>query len=388
MNLAGMAVRNLARHPIRTGLTVLGVACAAATVFAILGFDRGYERALRDELTRTGVHLFVSTEGCPSVAATMLIRGGELPRYMTDAHLAEARTTPGVSLAGGYLIATGIPPEGGGIDLFFGITEEVPRLKPEWHLDGAWFSAPDAAEAILGATMAERFQAAIGSSITIPSLAREVRVVGILERTRSQDDQFIFLPIQTAQRWFRKDGKLTAIGVQAESVEQIPAVKTALERMPDAYVVPAEAMSQEILTLVGGTKALMTAVVGIVLVVSILGLANTLIMAAMERRMEFAVLRCVGASPGQLAMMTVLEAAVIALVGVIVGTSAGWIGGGILDAWIRRHLPYAPSGDLLQPDLMVTAMTGVAILILVLAAALWPAWRTARIAPLEALRHG
>lgn len=231
MNLAGVAVRNLARHPIRTGLTVLGVACAAATVFAILGFDRGYERALRDDLSRTGVHLFVSTEGCPSVAATMLIRGGELPRYMTDAHLAEARTTPGVRLAGGYLIATGIPPEGGGIDLFFGITEEVPRLKPEWKLDGSWFSAPDAAEAILGATMAERFRAGVGSSITIPSLAREVRVVGILERTRSQDDQFIFLPIQTAQRWFRKDGKLTAIGVQAESVEQIPAVKTALERI-------------------------------------------------------------------------------------------------------------------------------------------------------------
>lgn len=158
--------------------------------------------------------------------------------------------------------------------------------------------------------------------------------------------------------------------------------------MPDAYVVPAEAMSQEILTLVGGTKALMTAVVGIVLVVSILGLANTLIMAAMERRMEFAVLRCVGASPGQLALMTVLEAAVIALLGVIVGTSAGWIGGGILDAWIRRHLPYAPSGDLLQPDLAVTALTGIAILVLALAAALWPAWLTARIAPLEALRHG
>ncbi|MCX8039194.1 MAG: ABC transporter permease [Planctomycetota bacterium] len=387
MNLAGLAARNLARTPWRSALTVLGIACAAAAVLAVLAVARGYERALRAELARTGVHLFVSTEGCPTVAATLLVRGGELPRHLSDALLAEVQALPGVRRAGGYLIATAVAPSGG-LDLFFGISEEVPQLRPEWRLRGSWFSAPQAAEALLGAAVAERWQAEVGSVLRVPSLDRELRVVGILERTRSHDDQIVFLPLATAQRWFRKEGMLTAIGVQLADIARLPEVKTAIEALPDAYVVPAEAMQTEILALVNGTLSLMSAVVGIVLAVSFLGLANTLLMAALERRREFAVLRCLGASGGQLALLALGEALVIALLGLILGLGAAGFGSAALEGWLRQHLPYAPAGEILRLDLASLALTALLIAGLALATAAWPAWRVARVAPLEALRHG
>lgn len=385
MTTVSLAIKNLKRHRIRTLLTILGVAIAAATLFSILSFDVGYRKSLHEEVSNTGIHLFVSTEGCPLEAASLIIHGGEIPKFLQMERLKEVKSIEGVRQAGGFLIFSLPTPDGSKVDLFYGISEDVPKLKPNWKIRGSWFK--DENSIVLGSEVAKIEKRNIGDKVYIESLNKEFNVVGILERTYGQDDGFYYLPLVAAQKYFRKEGKLTAIGVQLFDVSQLQSVKNKLETLPDVYVVPAEDMSKRILELIGGTKALMYSVLFIALFVSGLGLLNTILMATFERQKEFGYIRCVGARPFDVMKLVILETLAICLVGIVLGMAGGLVFSVSIEQWIRRFLPYIPAGRLLRPDTLVVLITVGATLALGIIAGLYPSYRAGKISPMEAIRN-
>jgi len=385
MTILSLAFKNLKRHRMRTILTAVGIAIASATLFSILSFDAGYKKALEEELVGTGIHLFVSTEGCPLEAASLIIRGGEIPRFLQMSVLEKAKKIEGVKEAGGFLIFSIPSADGSKVDLFYGITEDVLKLKPNWKIKGSWFK--DENSIILGSEIARLEKREVGDKIYIESIDKEFVISGILERTYSQDDGFYFLPIEAAQKFFKKEGKLTAVGVQLWDLAQIDKVKARLETLPDVYVVPAEQMSKEILKLVGGTKALMYSILFIVLMVSILGLLNTILMATFERQKEFGYLRCVGADRTDLIKLILLETATLCVAGGIIGFGFGFILSSGMDQWIRQFLPYVPAGKLLRPNLNIVLISSGIVLGLGLVAGLYPGYRASKASPMEAIRN-
>ena len=60
MRLGSLALKNLKRHRVRTILTIAGIAISALTLFIILAFNNGYDKALKEDMTASGVHLYVS----------------------------------------------------------------------------------------------------------------------------------------------------------------------------------------------------------------------------------------------------------------------------------------------------------------------------------------
>ena len=385
MTLFSLAFKNLQRHKIRTLLTAIGIAIASATLFSILSFDAGYKKALQEELVGTGIHLFVSTEGCPLEAASLIIHGGEIPRFLRMESLEEVKKVEGVKEAGGFLIFSVPAPAGSKVDLFYGITKDVLKLKPNWKIKGSWFK--DENSVILGSEVARVEKRDIGDKVYIESIDKEFEVSGILERTYGQDDGFYFLPMDTAQKLFKKEGKLTAIGVQLWDLMQLGKVKEELEALPDVYVVPAEQMSKEILGLVAGTKVLMYSILFIVLMVSILGLLNTILMATFERQKEFGYLRCLGAGRGDLIKLILIETVSLCFVGGIVGFGFGFILSSGIDHWIRQFLPYAPAGRLIRPDMNIILLSAGIVLGLGMMAGLYPGYRASKASPMEAIRN-
>ena len=363
----------------------MGVAIAAATLFSILSFDVGYRKSLHEEVSNTGIHLFVSTEGCPLEAASLIIHGGEIPKFLQMERLKEVKNIEGVRQAGGFLIFSLSTPDGSKVDLFYGISDDVPKLKPNWKIRGGWFK--DENSIILGSEVARIEKRNIGDKVYIESLNKEFNVVGVLERTFGQDDGFYYLPLAAAQKYFRKEGKLTAIGVQLFDVTLLQTVKNKLEMLPDVYVVPAEDMSKRILVLIGGTKALMYSVLLVALVVSALGLLNTILMATFERRQEFGYIRCVGARPFDVMKLVIAETLLICAAGIVLGTGGGWLLLSGVEQWIRQFLPYIPAGKLLRPNAFVILVTVGATFALGFAAGLYPSYRASKISPMEAIRN-
>lgn len=385
MTFLSFAGKNLARHQTRTLLTVLGVAIAAGTLFTILSFDAGYKRALQEELAASGIHLFVSTEGCPLEAASLILHGGEIPKFLPMQRLHEVKAMEGVKEAVGFLIFSLSAPAGDKVDLFYGITDEALKLKPNWKIRGSWFK--DEHSIMLGSEVARVEKREVGDKLYLESLGREFEVVGILERTYGQDDGFYFLPLLTAQHLFNKENKLTAVGVQLADVFQLQHVKHRLETLPDVYVVTSEQINEEIMRLIGGTKALMYAVLLIALVVSALGVLNTVLMATFERQREFGYIRCVGAGRGDLAGLILLETLTVCIAGWLIGVVAGVVGSSSAEHWIRPFLAYVPAGRLLRPTGQIVGISLGITIILGVIAGLYPAWRASRVSPVEAIRN-
>jgi putative ABC transport system permease protein len=129
---------------------------------------------------------------------------------------------------------------------------------------------------------------------------------------------------------------------------------------------------------------------GLALFVAAIGIANTMVMAVYERTREIGILKAVGASPGDIRLLFVAEAALIGLVGGVAGTIGGWLLGlglneGIL-AYLRwQEIPVEGTFFVVTGWLVALALAFATVVGLL--AGLYPAARAARLDPLEALRY-
>ncbi|HEY5526785.1 MAG TPA: ABC transporter permease [Candidatus Anoxymicrobiaceae bacterium] len=382
MNLRSLALKNLKRHKVRTVLTIAGIAISALTLFTVLSFNNGYDKALNEEMSSSGVHLYVSMEGCPLQAATLILHGGEIPSYLDQSMLGEIQMMDNVKIAGGYLISTII--SGGRADFFYGITPEVRKLKSYWKLQGSWFK--DENSIILGADVAKDLGKKPGDTVTIKGTDKTFNVTGVLKKSGKEDDGFYFLPLAAQQELFKKQQKLTAIGIQLTDIAKLNTVKTGLEKR-GAYVVPQQDISDLVSKLVGGTKGILFGILAIVLVVSGLGVFNTVMMATFERKEEIGYLRSVGARRSDIFSLIVLETLWLCLAGLVVGLGGGYAVAFLVDKWIRKFLPYAPAGRLVRPDVLAVVVAVTVVIFLGLVAGIYPGYRASRVSPMEAIRN-
>ncbi len=384
MNWPSFAFKNLKRHRLRTILTLLGITISTLMLFSIFAFNSGYDKALNEELESSGAHLYISMEGCPMQAASLILHGGEIPSYLQEDMLQRVEAQNGVRVAGGYLISTVIT--GGRADLFYGVTDGVKEIKPYWQLNGRWFDSPDEQAVILGYDLAKDNKKKPGDTIFIESLNQEFLVCGTLGKTGNEDDGFYFLPIDTQQNIFKKQYKLTAIGVQLTDITRLEEVKLGMERM-GAYVVPQADISDLVGDLVGGTKSVMLSVMVIVLIVAGLGMFNTVMMATFERNEEFGYLRCVGARRRDVFRLILTETVLLSAAGLILGLALGFLSTFGIDKWIRGLLPYVPAGRLVRPTFTSVALTVVIIMLIGILAGLYPGYKASRVSPMEAVRN-
>src|SRR5579872_6691888 len=77
-----LAVKNLRRRPVRTGLTVAGVALAVTVAVSLGGFMLGYRGAIERSIDMLGFQVMIMAKGCPYEAATMMLKGGSGLLYL------------------------------------------------------------------------------------------------------------------------------------------------------------------------------------------------------------------------------------------------------------------------------------------------------------------
>lgn len=385
MNLLTLSLKNLHRRKLRSVLTLSGVAIAAAALFSLLSFNAGFDRALKEEMANSGIHMLVSTEGCPMEAASLALHGGEIPKFLDGRRLPEIQRIPGIRAATGMLIFSLIEDEGKA-SYFYGVDNEYLKLKPHWKLHGSWFTGPDSI--ILGVEAANVEKRKVGDKIYFPTVDAEFTVAGILERTGSEDDGFFFLPLETAQRVFKKEGKLTGVGVNLASVEQFDAVKGHIEALPDVYVVSRDQIMQQISSLTGSSKTLMTAVLIVALAVSFLGVVNTVLMSVFEMLREFGYMRCIGASRGHIFRIVLLETLALCTVGAVAGTAFGLLLSSVTDRWLHGILPYAPAGRFILFDPFIVSASILFVALVGVLAGIIPGLKAAAASPMEAVRNG
>lgn len=137
-------------------------------------------------------------------------------------------------------------------------------------------------------------------------------------------------------------------------------------------------------------QTMLGSVGALALLVASIGIANTMIMAVYERTKEIGILKAVGAAPGQIRALFVVEASLIGLLGGIAGTILGWLLGkglNLLILEIMRWQEVNVEGTFFVVSwwLVIGALAFATLVGLL--AGLYPAARAARLAPLDALRY-
>ncbi|MFW5701596.1 MAG: ABC transporter permease, partial [Bacteroidota bacterium] len=130
--------------------------------------------------------------------------------------------------------------------------------------------------------------------------------------------------------------------------------------------------------------------IGIVaLIVAALGIINTMVMSILERTREIGVMKAIGGGEGDIRLVFFVEAIIIGLIGGALGLAAGWVITEIANLVINGYLkPDAASSiDMFHfPLWLIFGALGFSMCVS-LAAGVYPAYRAARIDPVEALRH-
>jgi putative ABC transport system permease protein len=240
----------------------------------------------------------------------------------------------------------------------------------------------------MGYEAAEVEQRLVGDKIFVPGVDKVLTVVGIFDRTGTQDDGIIFLPLKTAQNIFSLSDKLTGVGIKLKDIAQIGQFEEDLYNEPGIQIISMAQVRGTILNLISSAKVMANSVAVIAIFIALIGVVNTILMSVFERTQEIGVMKAIGASRNGVFRLIWTETVLICTFGGILGNILALVGSGVVERSIKMVLPYAPSGQLvsIKPDLLVWAFLGAIILGIV--AGIYPAWRASSMVPVEAIRRG
>jgi putative ABC transport system permease protein len=413
MTLLSLANKNLFRRPIRTGLTVLGIALAVAVAVSLIGFNIGYRRSIDVSIDKLGFQIMIMAKGCPYEAATMMLKGGTGLLYLPSATFDQVKGDPEVSEITPIFVgvaqkeASGIRDDAGSaFSIISGIEpESFVAMKPwmtfserEGFQGGRWFRPEAADEVVLGFEVAEYEQRRVGDAYFISitphegtePVLHEFKVVGILERTGTQDDGTIFLPMARARAIFNRPSELTIVGLKLKEFSgyNLRRFEQRWAKLPEVQVVGLQQVKTTLVSLVETAQTMIAAVAVIAILVAVIGVINSILMSVFERTGEIGIMKAIGADAGQIFFLIWLETMMLCLAGGVVGTILAWIGSGVVERAIRSLIDVGAQGSIvaITPGVIGYALVGSAVTGCF--AGIFPAWRAAAMRPVEAIREG
>lgn len=370
-------VAGLVHAPWRAALGVGTVAAATALVGLTLGLRSGYERALARNIERLGYQVLVTGKGCPHEAATLILRGGSIPMYISDEVADHVAAQAEVAQATRFLLQAVPGDQRGQTQLFMGVDEVFLALKPGASFQrGGWFSDGAAREVIAGYNVAEYRRLELGDEVEV--LGELHRLVGVLDQLGTQDDGTIFLPLTGAQEVFEKRDRITGLGLRLHDLETADALMNRVLDIPSVQVVRLSQVQETVLGTLRSMRALLAAFAAAALAAAGLGVLGVTLLTLSEGGPDLALLRAMGARRGTLFRIAWSQALVLGLAGGLAGAALAVVLRGVAESVARAGLGFVPAGTVVTPSVATLALSAALALATALLVAILPAWRAAR----------
>lgn len=400
-----LALRNTVRNPRRSGLTMIAILLGVGLYIMAQSLVEGIEYTMvGTEIDAEHAHLRVMTAAFhadedfrptehdfPEALEVRALLAGVDGAKVTSRISFSAQVGDGVRRVGvrGLVVA----PEEYGTVLKLGTL--TPAERPE--LPHVW----------LGADLARSFGFEAGSRMTLQAKTREgtrnaltdVIVAGVYRTSHPLMDNFSFLIPERFGRPFLNAPAPFATEILAlfEKPDQAdPLDATIAQKWPTLVAETWREKTAYITRLNAIRRTMLGIVVSIILLIGAAGVTNTSLMSGFERNQEIGTLLALGFERRQVLFMFLVESVVIAAVGTAIGAA---IGGGF-SAWGEAvGIPFPEVGDQmgavpLPPRLFLDLSSAIMVkavvigLVVALLAALYPAWQTSRMDPMDALREG
>ena len=371
MTFFTVVTRGLMRRPVRTGLTIVGIAVGIAAVVALVGMSRGFETSWQTGMKSRGTDIVVSNMRSAltpkAFSATVVERIAPLP------HVAETCTllVELISVEKADMMIVSARQWGG---FSWKNLKIVSGRLPN-----------DAAEraVVLGKTAAEVLAKKVGDTLQLET--EELVVVGIVDGGAVVENGSVILSLPLLQEITGNQGRINIIdlrvtpGTSREELTRLCEQITSL--VPEARAVIAgehirDSQAYRMISAMSWGTSLLAVLVGV------LGVMNTMLMTVFERTQEICVLLAIGWKRGRIVRMVLLESALLGFLGGVGGALIGVVGVKLLVTLPAIRGLLEPE---LNPQLLVMAVA-IAVVVGVFSG-IYPAWRSSRLTPSHAL-HG
>lgn len=369
MTFSTIVMRGLFRRPIRTALTLVGIAVGIGSVVALVGMAQGFKTSWSKGMNARKTDIVVSNMGTTLTPTPFNEAARDRIAHLPHVQATSALLVQLMGVEGASMMFVSAREWGG---------YEWENLK---ILEGRMPRDATERAVVLGRNAAQTLGKKIGDPIQIE--AEQLTVVGIADGGALVENGSVILALPLLQAITENQGKINVIDIRTDpsaGEEDIKKLCAEINRLvPEAGAMAASehiAHSQgyRFINAMSWATSLLAVLAGV------LGVMNTMLMAVLERTHEFSVLLAIGWKRSSLIRMVLCESAVLGFLGGIVGVLLGITGATLLQR--------APSiSGLLEPDLS----PGLILLSIAIATAVgivsgvYPAWRSSRLTPSHAL---
>jgi putative ABC transport system permease protein len=388
-----LIVANLKQRPLRTAISIIGVALGVILVVLFVGLARGMMRDSAERQSNVDAEIRFLSSGNPSLAANPLM----LPAGYADAILNGVRPGPedtdvepkppiqgvvAVSPVGEW-----VKPSAGGIgfEIVDGIdyatfikTTQLRVVEGRPLGDGR---APGSEyEAIVDHYYVENNKGSDGRPIEVGSkislFDHDFTVVGVYEPSVLAR---VKIPLYTLQQLLGGVRNCSFLMIKCERPGQAAEVIQRLKQYyPFNHIIPTDEIPALYAQGIGAVEVFLDVVIGLAMVISTLVILLAMYTTIIERTREIGILKSLGASKRFIIMTIEKEAALISALGVLSGFVAAVAGKYLIEANTRLKI------DLKPEWLLIAAVIGLLGGVL---GALYPAWRAANLDPVEAISY-
>ena len=406
-----MAMDTLRGNKLRSFLTIIGVVVGVITVMLISSIISGINVAIEKQVESFGtrsIFLYKYNIGFSTGRRSQEERMRK-PLTMQDAEAIQGLSSietavPFLDVSndffGGKIMVTGRNGKTSSAVILQGTMPEIERTTTEVLLEGRWFSASEsdakANVCLIGASVVDSYfpgGSPVGEMLDVGGMP--FKVIGVLEKKEQlfgggggNNDQsnVIYMPMGAALKLKPNADDLFILAVANEG--QLTRAKDDVQdllriRRQVPYGKPnnfsmetAASLIEQFQAITAGVAVAMVVISSIGLMIGGIGVMNIMLVSVTERTREIGIRKAVGAKRSDIMLQFLIEAATLTGFGGLMGLLIGWL----LTLLVKLVLPsYVPWW---APIAGFVASVGIGIIF-----GLFPAWKAARLDPIESLRY-
>ena len=394
-----MAVREIRRNVLRSGLTVLGIIIGVAAVIIIVTLGAGTTQQVGSEISKMGSNMLTLMPG-----GDMRMGGAAMQAPLFGMGDVEAlqRELVGVAAIAPYTqrSAQVVIGNENRRATVVGTTSDISVVRNWKVTEGRLFTLSEERAGktvcIIGATIRKEMlegQEPLGATVRVGKISCEI--IGVLEAKGQvmfggDQDLLVVLPLRTYQRRLGGSDKTAQIFMSGDTQDSLADLKAqviqimrqrrriAEDERSDFNVMDMTEVSNVMQSTIGVMTTFLSAIAAVSLLVGGIGIMNIMLVSGTERTREIGIRLAIGATGREVMLQFLVEAALLSAFGGLVGITLGL--GGAAGIAPAINVPFVFKPLTLVQAFAFSAAVGVVF-------GFMPARRAARLNPIEALRH-